>query len=112
MLDKTSTSVLKLLRKEFSEKSMEYMKYSEYYELCLKTLGISEPDAMGCINYLNEQGYTEDLNNRGFMLKHRTNHFEEFKRIDFIKYVKDNWIAFVALVISIAALVKSFFFSA
>lgn len=69
-----------------------------------------------CANYMIENGYAEKItsfgNSGGFRLNHKYVHEKEFNRIRAKEYLLQNWIAILALIISIVSIVASPFLSA
>jgi hypothetical protein len=65
------------------------------------------------IDFLESKGFVSKIMNNGTFagvtLTHVSRHKSEFRKINFLSYVKNNWIAILALIISIAAFIRSFF---
>lgn len=106
-MDKTSKKVLEFLK---SKPNCEY-KFNQGFQ------DILPPDEFErCIQYMVQNDYVKPIYSNGIIigygLTHQSVHKREFSWLSFKKYLKDNWIAILALIISIASIVLSPFFSA
>lgn len=75
----------------------------------------TEQDVLAVVEYLDIHGYAVKLYSNsgallGVKLSHAGRNLKEFSMISAKEYILDKWVAILALVISLAALVKSFFF--
>lgn len=102
MLDKTSKRMIEFLSAQTDASFLYGNKFP-------KELG-TESDAYATIRYLQKLGYVEIIRDRfedsiGVRLSHEGRHYKEFTRASIIRYVLEHWIEFVAVVVSIIALV-------
>lgn len=106
-MDKTSKVLLKYLEKSPNHKLTIYD-----VDNIVKELNLSSDEIQACANYLVEHEYLEYIYSTndqivGVRLAHIGLHNNEFKKISFFKYLKDNWISILALIVSILSLIIS-----
>ncbi len=112
MLDSTSRNIIKILRKQEDGRADT--------RIVAKELGLSEADAWAAFSYLEGQGYVEIATptvpvvkmdgtpvGSSISLKHRGRKIGEFRAMSVMAYIRDNWIAIIALLVSIVALVRT-----
>ena len=104
MLDKTSKVVIAALK---ALPDATYIYVDDYP----KEFPPKE-EFFSTIRYLIKKGLAEivlDQRGRhiGVRLTHEAIHYKEFWKLDVLRYVLDNWISFVSLLVALAALVIS-----
>lgn len=102
MLDRTSKRFISFLQSQEDAKFM----YSSDFPECLGC----KSDIFATIRYLQKRELVEIIKNKngihiGVQLSHEARHYKEFTRANFLRYVLDHWIEFVALVVSIIAVI-------
>lgn len=104
MLDKTSNKILEY----FKAPDTMLMLFGEWPN----SLG-DEDIGKESVKYLVDRGYLEYVsdingNNLAIKLSHLGIHRGEFKKLSILDYAKENWIAIIALIISIISFIRTF----
>lgn len=102
MLDKSSRKVIAFLQ---SQGDSRFMYYNDFPA----DLG-DKSDVFATIRYLQKKELVEIIkdqhgNHIGVQLSHEARHYKEFTRVNFLRYILDHWIEFVALIVSIVSIV-------
>ncbi len=99
-MDKTSKLIIEYIRQQ---PNYEY-KYNRGRQNIMP-----EDEFNRCISFMVQKGYVKPLLSNGitigYALSHELAHKREFNKIAFLKYLLDNWIAIVALILSIISLI-------
>lgn len=105
MIDKKSKDLINFLSKCPEHQFLYCYDYPDNF---------GEPDEFfATVRYLEGMGMVEIITNQqgnhiGVRLSHIAMNQKEFKRLSAIEYLKNNWIAILALIISIIAFIRSF----
>lgn len=104
MLDKSSKLVISAL-KELPDATYHYMdSYPDNFP--------PQEEFFSTIRYLVRKELAEVIRDQrgrhiGVRLTHEALHYKEFMWIEVIRYLLDNWIAFISLLIALVALILS-----
>lgn len=106
-MDKTSRRVLKFIREHGGRWS--YLNGGLY--TLAQTLNLSIDDLSACLRFLRKDGLIEDsITNSGFVvgiaLTHEGRNLTAFKRLKIRRFLLNNCIAILALIVSIIALLR------
>lgn len=116
MLNKTSKKVLKVIQSIALPRESKSVTFAEIKERC----ELSSKEISATCAFLVKNDYCTYTHvflagtpiTNGVALSSLGIYGQEFRLVAVKRYLLDNWIAILALLISIAAFVKSFFFNA
>lgn len=108
MLDKTSKTVIREL-KALPDATYRYADdYPQEFP--------SEEEFFSTVRYLVKKNLAEIIYDQrghhiGIRLTHEAIHYKEFWKIEVVRYLLDNWISFVSLLIALTALLVSIIYT-
>ena len=105
MLDRKSRKFLKDLKKMPKGRlKWNLLDFPEGYG--------SPAEFVAMLNYLEDNGYVtvlrdNGMNSRGVSLAHKGFHLKEFQRREFLNYIAEKWVDFIAMLMAAGSLVVS-----
>lgn len=109
-MDKLSKNILKYMNEKTDASSYIYT-FGDDIEQIADDLSTDSESIRSAIRYLTSLQYVQYHYNGDyagwFSLDHRGLHWQEFRWEERLKYLKDNWIDFLAMIFALASLIIS-----